>query len=63
MLANSILYKPQPARYGVGNDFKMLMYWRVHCAFEIVSALSRTRLKLIQHAVSVISWFGGCLKE
>jgi predicted TIM-barrel fold metal-dependent hydrolase len=35
---------PQLARYGVINRFKMLIYFRVNCAFSPIYALSRTHL-------------------
>ena len=34
----------------------MLMYWRVHCAFSSVFALSRTRLRLFQRAPKSLGW-------
>ena len=32
---------PQTARYCVKNRLKMLMYWRVHCAFSSILSLSK----------------------
>jgi len=48
--SSSLLKKAQPARYGVKNALKMLMYSRVHCAFSGLFASSRTRLRLFQQA-------------
>ena len=36
---SSVLKFTPAARCGVGNRLKMLMYWRVHCAFSPISAL------------------------
>ena len=56
MASSSVLKKPQPARYGVENSLKYAGprsgKLRVHSAFSAVFALSRTRLKLFQHAAS-----------
>ena len=57
--AISPLHKAQTGQYCVKNRLKMLMYWRVHCAFSSILALScalkemplgRTRLSLLQYA-------------
>jgi type IV pilus assembly protein PilV len=52
MTTNSLLKNSQPARYGVENTLKMLMYCRVHSAFSGVFALSRTRLRVFQQAAN-----------
>ena len=52
MTTNSLLKNSQPARYGVENTLKMLMYCRVHSAFSDVFALSRTRLRVFQQAAN-----------
>lgn len=40
--------KAQPARYGVAQRLKMLMYSNIHCAFSPLRALSRARLSVLQ---------------
>jgi len=51
IVPNRLLKNPHAAPYGVTNRLKMLMYWRVHCAFSPLCALSCTRLKLFQQPV------------
>ncbi len=45
--------KTQPARYGVAQRLKMLMYSHIHCAFSPLRALSRTRLSF-SHATAFL---------
>ena len=50
---SSMLKNPQPAQSCVEKGLKMLMYYRVHCAFSAIFALSCTRLRIFQHAASL----------
>ncbi len=54
-LPSGVLKKPQSARYGVKNALKILVYSHVRCAFSVVLALPRTRLRLFQQAAQSVA--------